>query len=298
MGIIDLHMHSCYSDDGEYTPEDLVDMCLERKLRYISIADHNCTSGIGSAMVYCKGRNIELIPAVELDCTFEGCNLHVLGYGVDYNSAIFKELHDDILLQEREASKTRKSLVRQLGIGFSEQLADSLSKNGVVTGEMLAEAAMKYDSNHENQLLKPYYEGGSRSSDPYVNFYWDYCAQGKPAYAEVRFISLQEAVTIITETGGVPVLAHPGNNVGEHEEKLEAIVSCGIKGVEAYSSYHSHTQAAWYVRFAAEHKLFVTCGSDFHGRTKPSITVGCMDCGEEAAVIAALKGFLQEEGHH
>lgn len=292
MVIIDLHMHSCFSDDGECTPEGLVDLCLEKKLRYISIADHNCTSGIEPAMIYCKDRNIELIPAVELDCGFEGCNLHVLGYGIDHNSAIFKELHDDILLQEREASKKRKSLVRQLGIGFSEQLADSLSRNGVVTGEMLAEAAMKFDSDHENTLLKPYYEGGARSSDPYVNFYWDYCAQGKPAYAEVRFISLQDAIEIITETGGVPVLAHPGNNVGEDAEKLEAIVSYGIKGIEAYSSYHSDTQVAWYGRFAAEHKLFVTCGSDFHGRTKPSITVGCMDCSGEETVIAALKSFL------
>ncbi len=292
MSIIDLHMHSCFSDDGEYTPEGLVDLCLGKKLRYISIADHNCTSGIEPAMIYCKDRNIELIPAVELDCSFDGCNLHVLGYGIDHSSAIFKELHDDILNQEREASKKRKSLVRQMGMDFSEQFADSLSQNGVITGEMLAEAAMRFDSGHENPLLKPYYEGGTRSSDPYVNFYWDYCEQGKPAYAEVRFISLQDAVAVIKETGGVPVLAHPGNNVGEDAAKLEAIVSCGIKGIEAYSSYHSDTQVAWYGSFAAEHKLFVTCGSDFHGRTKPSITVGYMDCGEEEAVVTALKRFL------
>lgn len=27
MSIVDLHMHSFYSDDGEYTPTQLVDMC-------------------------------------------------------------------------------------------------------------------------------------------------------------------------------------------------------------------------------------------------------------------------------
>ena len=33
MSIIDLHMHSFYSDDGEYTPTQLVDMCHDQVSR-------------------------------------------------------------------------------------------------------------------------------------------------------------------------------------------------------------------------------------------------------------------------
>lgn len=43
---------------------------------------------------------------------------------------------------------------------------------------MIAEAAMKFDKNHVNSLLMLYYENASRSDNPYVNFYWDFCAQG------------------------------------------------------------------------------------------------------------------------
>ena len=59
------------------------------------------------------------------------------------------------------------------------------------------------NKNQENPLLKPYYEDGLRSDNPYVNFYWDFCSQGKSAYAEVKFISLKEAIKVILDNGEV-----------------------------------------------------------------------------------------------
>ena len=271
MSYIDLHMHSYYSDDGEFEPKQLIDLCLEKNIKYFSIADHNSVRGIKEAKEYCVGKNINIIPAIELDCTFNEINLHVLGYGIDYDKIVFYDIEDNIIKQEQFASKKRMKLVKELGIDFSDEVINSLSRNGVVNGEMIAEAAMKFDKNHENPLLMPYYENGSRSDNPYVNFYWDYCAQGKAAYAEVSFISLQEAINIIEESGGIPILAHPGNNIKENINLLEQIISCGIKGIEVYSSYHSKEQVEFYKKFSLKHKLLLTCGSDFHGKTKPCL---------------------------
>ncbi|QTL98326.1 PHP domain-containing protein [Iocasia frigidifontis] len=293
MSYIDLHIHSAYSNDGEFEPKVLVDQCLERKIKYFSIADHNCVKAIHEAKLYCKDKDIEIIPAVELDCIIDTVNLHVIGYGIDYQSSIFNEIEKNIILQEQTASQKRIKLIRELGIDFSDEIIADLSKNGIVTGEMIAEAAMQFDKEHTNPLLKSYYEHGSRSDNPYVNFYWDYCAQGKPAYAEVKFIKLQEAIKVIEENGGIPVLAHPGNNIKENGALLEAIISCGIKGIEVYSSYHSKKQMLFYKEFALRHKLLLTCGSDFHGKTKPSISIGYLNCennGED--IILALKGAL------
>lgn len=293
MSYLDLHLHSFYSDDGEFEPKTLVDLCIERKIKYFSIADHNCVKAIEEAKVYCKDKGIEIIPAIELDCTFDGVNLHVLGYGIDYRSPIFNEIQEDIMLQEQTASKKRMKLIRKIGIDFSDEIIGTLSRNGIVTGEMIAEAAMQFDKDHINPLLQPYYENGSRSDNPYVNFYWDYCAQGKPAYAEVKFISLQEAIKVIVENGGVPVLAHPGNNLKENNTLLEAIIACGVKGIEVYSSYHSKNQVSFYKEFALKHKLLLTCGSDFHGKIKPGISIGCSNCeNNEEGIILALKGAL------
>ena len=38
---IDLHMHSYYSDDGEFTPEELVRKCSGSGIKVMAIADHN-----------------------------------------------------------------------------------------------------------------------------------------------------------------------------------------------------------------------------------------------------------------
>ncbi|CUN92313.1 PHP domain-containing protein [Sarcina ventriculi] len=292
MSYIDLHMHSYYSDDGEFEPKQLIDLCLEKNIKYFSIADHNSVRGIKEAKEYCVGKNINIIPAIELDCTFNEINLHVLGYGIDCDKTVFYDIEDNIIKQEQFASKKRMKLVKELGIDFSDEVINSLSRNGVVNGEMIAEAAMKFDKNHENPLLMPYYENGSRSDNPYVNFYWDYCAQGKAAYAEVSFISLQEAINIIEESGGIPILAHPGNNIKENINLLEQIISCGIKGIEVYSSYHSKEQVEFYKKFSLKHKLLLTCGSDFHGKTKPSIVIGGTDCeGIEDKIISQLKCY-------
>ncbi len=292
MSYIDLHMHSYYSDDGEFEPKQLIDLCLEKNIKYFSIADHNSVRGIKEAKEYCVGKNINIIPAIELDCTFNEINLHVLGYGIDYDKTVFYDIEDNIIKQEQFASKKRMKLVKELGIDFSDEVINSLSRNGVVNGEMIAEAAMEFDKNHENPLLMPYYENGSRSDNPYVNFYWDYCAQGKAAYAEVSFISLQEAINIIEESGGIPILAHPGNNIKENINLLEQIISCGIKGIEVYSSYHSKEQVEFYKKFSLKHKLLLTCGSDFHGKTKPSIVIGGTDCeGIEDKIISQLKCY-------
>lgn len=292
MSYIDLHMHSYYSDDGEFEPKQLIDLCLEKNIKYFSIADHNNVRGIKEAKEYCVGKNINIIPAIELDCTFNEINLHVLGYGIDCDKTVFYDIEDNIIKQEQFASKKRMKLVKELGIDFSDEVINSLSRNGVVNGEMIAEAAMKFDKNHENPLLMPYYENGSRSDNPYVNFYWDYCAQGKAAYAEVSFISLQEAINIIEESGGIPILAHPGNNIKENINLLEQIISCGIKGIEVYSSYHSKEQVEFYKKFSLKHKLLLTCGSDFHGKTKPSIVIGGTDCeGIEDKIISQLKCY-------
>ena len=292
MSYIDLHMHSYYSDDGEFEPKQLIDLCLEKNIKYFSIADHNSVRGIKEAKEYCVGKNINIIPAIELDCTFNEINLHVLGHGIDCDKTVFYDIEDNIIKQEQFASKKRMKLVKELGIDFSDEVINSLSRNGVVNGEMIAEAAMKFDKNHENPLLMPYYENGSRSDNPYVNFYWDYCAQGKAAYAEVSFISLQEAINIIEESGGIPILAHPGNNIKENINLLEQIISCGIKGIEVYSSYHSKEQVEFYKKFSLKHKLLLTCGSDFHGKTKPSIVIGGTDCeGIEDKIISQLKCY-------
>jgi hypothetical protein len=137
---------------------------------------------------------------------------------------------------------------------------------------------------NDHPLLAPYRAGGARSDNPYVNFYWDYYSQGKPCFAEMYYPDMCHIIDIIHENDGLAVLAHPYVNLKEKKHLLGGIIDLGIDGIEAFSSYHTPSQTADALAVAQAHGLFVTCGSDFHGKTKPSIALrqhGCTIPGEE-----------------
>ncbi len=295
MATIDLHIHSNYSGDGEFSPTQLVDFCRQAGLTHAAIADHNTTRATEQASLAAQGTGLMIIPAIEMDCVFDGVNLHLLGYGIDPIAPVFAEIEMDLHQQELDNSALLMQLVRQLGIEFEDELVKSLSFHGAVTGEMIAEAALAYDAEAKNPLLDPYRDGGERSDNPYVNFYWDYCAQGKPAYTPYHFISLSQAIDIIASNHGVPVLAHPGLNVKENSSLLEGIIAEGIAGIEVYSSYHNQDQVRFYKKAALSKDLLMTCGSDFHGKTKKSIKIGSTNCeGQERKIISALIQKIRE----
>lgn len=278
MGWLDLHMHSSYSNDGEFSPRKLMELCSKGGIKVVALADHNSVKGVQQANLYAKKSGIQLIPAIELDCSFRGVDLHVLGYGIDVTYHAFDKVQQDVQGTERATSLKRMMLVKKMGIYFHYVEVLKLSRNGVVTGEMIGEAALNDDRNKNNILMSPFYPSGARSNNPYVNFYWDICSIGKKAYVPVKFMSLINAIELIHAAGGIAVLAHPGNNVGEDEELLCNIIKSGITGMEVYSTYHTHQQIKFYESQAEKYGLIKTLGSDFHGKTKPSIKLGAAPC--------------------
>lgn len=278
MGWLDLHMHSNVSNDGEFSPKELMESCFEAGVKVVALADHNSVKGVEEAKLYANQLGIQLIPAIELDCSFRGVDLHVLGYGIDETQDSFKKVEQNVQDLERGTSLKRMELIKKMGIFFHYFEAIKLSRNGVVTGEMIAEAALKDNRNKHNLLMRPFFPHGERSDNAYVNFYWDICSVGKGAYVPMKFMSLMEAIELIHAAGGIAVLAHPGNNVKEDEELLHHIAQAGITGMEVYSTYHSKEQIEFYASQAEKYGLIKTVGSDFHGKTKPAIKLGGVYC--------------------
>ncbi len=293
MNLIDLHMHTSVSNDGTYTPEDLTQMCYDAGLKIFAIADHNSTKAYARAKPLADRLNMKLIPAVELDCHINGINLHVLGYGINPDDAAINEYEEYIAAQERATSKYTVEKIRELGILLSDEALDKIAIEGVITGEMVAEVALEDTRNDQNKLLLVYREGGARSDNPLVNFYWDYCAQGKFAYSHIEFKTIDDVVKMINNAGGIAVLAHPGNNIKTNVEVFNQIIDKGVIGVEVYSSYHNPEMTEHYLKLAHEKDLIITIGSDFHGKTKPSIFLGKFDILDEALITNRILARLK-----
>lgn len=280
--MIDLHMHSRFSEDGEYTPVELVELCSAQDIHIMSVTDHNCARANAEAQVAAKSKGIIYIAGIEIDCVYKDTNFHVLGYGIDYQSKDFARIEENIEKQSYQASLVRLEKTQAMGFHVTENDMWNISKDcywpRTWTGEMFAEVLLAKSENKDHSLLCPYRPGGSRSDNPYVNFYWDYYSQGKPCYTKIEYPAMKKMIDTIHRNHGVAVLAHPGVNLKGKEFLLDGIIGLGIDGIEAFSSYHTSEQAKYFYEIACEKQVFVTCGSDYHGKTKPSIEIGKHGC--------------------
>lgn len=274
----DLHMHSRFSEDGEFTPELLVEQCAACGITTMSITDHNVARANPFAEIAAREKGIRYIPGIEIDCTFEGVGFHILGYGIDYRSEDFAWIEENLVSQASGAAIRQLEKTRALGFDVTEEemrrAAAGMEHPEIWTGDLFAEVLLARPDYRDHPLLTPYRPGGSRSDNPYVNFYWDYYAQGRPCHVPIQYPSAKEAIAIIHRNQGTAVLAHPGVNLKGREHLLDPLLDLGLDGIEAFSSYHTSAQAAFYRDAARRRKLLITCGSDYHGKTKPSVKLG------------------------
>ena len=208
----------------------------------------------------------------------------------------FVELERDLHAQRLAISEKVLDAVEGLGIYLDRQAIWDMASSGVVASVNIAKTALEDPRNDGNPLLAPYRPGGARSNAPYVNFGWDFCGQGGPAFVPMVLMPFSQAVRIIQEHGGAAVLAHPGANMKQNREITEDLIAQGIDGIEAYCSYHDGDTAAFYAAIAEENGLLATIGSDYHGRAKPHIRLGQYGHPAPQAAFDTLCRIIQERG--
>ncbi|HAM62142.1 MAG: hypothetical protein A2Y20_02245 [Firmicutes bacterium GWF2_51_9] len=289
MGNIDLHIHSIHSDDGEYTVESLIRQAEEAGLSVAAIADHDSVNACLERHRMNLKTSTRWIDAIEISCRHKGRDYHLLGYFIDPFDPRYEKLEENMRINEEAATQERLDLLAShFGFAFPMDALRHVAKGKLITGEVICEWLLENEENRKVEELRKYFPGGSRSDNPLVNFYWDYLSQGKIAYVEVDVPSMSESIRLVHETGGIAVLAHPGNNVKEDKAVLDELSSLGLDGIEAFSSYHGELQNAFYIAYAKKMNLLFTCGSDYHGKTKPKIKLGLTHCPCDAQAIVEM----------
>lgn len=269
----DLHMHSNYSRDGDYTPKQLIEFINEKQIKCVALCDHNEVCGIDEMIEHGNKYGIEVIPALEFDTLFEGRETHLLGYGINYKDEYYEHLSTYINTIMDDVTEQRiKKFEKVYNIKMDRNLIYPNIKDGDNPFFIICEYLFTYHTDIED--FKPYLPGGERSDPAYPNFFWDLCKKGKPNYVEVLYPDFKETVDRIHRDGGIAIIAHPHNNFYQQEDLLQKAIEYGIDGLEAYSNYHSAQQNEYYEGFCRNNNLIFTMGSDFHGSLKPSIELG------------------------
>jgi 3',5'-nucleoside bisphosphate phosphatase len=269
--MIDLHLHTNASSDGQHRPREIFEMAKRRGLRAIAFADHNSVANVAEGSQLAAEFGIEFIPCLEINTFFNDLDLHLLAYFIDAEDPTLRNWLGMIHRKKEEQARKRLEKLNQLGFIFAWNDLVQFSGESIPTGASYLRAILSRTENREDPRLQPYIDG-DRAHSPYFNFYRDFLRSGKPAYIPMGEILTVAAISQIKKMGGIPILAHP-SDTGIHN--ILHLVENGLEGLEAYSSYHDRQEMEFFRNFAESHGLLITAGSDFHGRAiKPDIAIG------------------------
>ncbi|MBO6107986.1 MAG: PHP domain-containing protein [Eubacterium sp.] len=268
MQLIDLHMHSTCSD-GTDTPTELVKLALEKDLVAMALTDHDTVAGVAEAVKAAEGKPIEVIHGVEISCEYaipDGSmkkEIHILGYGMD----IENEHLLDVLKYARDErdNRNKKMCENFYNAGYKMITYENLIKTfGNVT----------IARPHFARLLM---EGGVVPSIKAAFADGTLLAENSPLYVHRKYVTPEQGIKAILGAGGKPVLAHPmiyKLSVSQIREMIEELVGYGLQGIEALYSRNKGTDEAFVRKLAHEYGLFITGGTDYHGKNKPDLEIG------------------------
>jgi 3',5'-nucleoside bisphosphate phosphatase len=248
--MIDLHMHTIFSD-GSVLPEDLVNLALEHKLEAIAITDHDTTESLSHAQKAAEGKDLEIIPGIEVNTVWKEKEIHILGYYIDPENDMLQEVIEkhrtSRVVQIQEMAQKLKAKAK-LNIQY-EDIAALASDIGTIGRPHVAKAIVAKG-------------GASNISQAFNKFLNPSCE----TYVRRKTVPPHEAVEAIYESGGIAVIAHPGD-MEMIPDLAEELMNYGLRGLEAYHRSHSPALIEFHCTLAEKLGLIVTGGTDFHGTT-------------------------------
>ncbi len=275
----DLHIHTLYSD-GVFSPEKIVDTAIDVGLQVIALTDHDNVLSYPVAKEYLKntGRadKLEIIQGIEVNTLYKNYEVHILGYFMDVNNSDFQNM---LKLQQQARVKQTKEIINLLS-----------KKEGIkIKFEDIKKQVADGGSIGRPHIAKAITTAGGTSS--VIEAYSKYIHDDSPVYVQRKTVSPQDAVEIIYDAGGIPVIAHP-HDIDIAETLIRELMQYGLRGIEAYHRKHSPACVEYFSSMAEELGLIVTGGSDFHA---PNIMNGQIILGKNFVPEWVYEKLVEEK---
>ncbi len=197
------------------------------------------------------------VTGMEVDTKCEGATSHLLVYGIRTASAP--------LLRRLQAQRKARR-------GRMEAIVEKLQKAGIgvtmADVEAQAGAAQSLGRPHLARALV------TLGIVPDVQTAFDrYIADDKDGFVSLERLDSAEAITLAHESGAVVSVAHPKRL--KEPRLLDVLRSEGADGIEVVHPSADDTARLEFHKYAAEHGMLVTGGTDFHAPSpgyRPGIT--------------------------
>ncbi len=268
-------MHTTYSD-GENSVEEILKMCEEKKLEYISLTDHNTMKQYEDSALNGHFFSGKIIRGVEMSADFNNRKIEVLGYNIKRPEIIeewAQQFFSEDLLRQQQFESRRKlfAVCDKKGLVYDE----SKIKKDIALTDYVAiyvyQELMRHKENYEilgefTESLSVFIRKGLMNPDSeYFNVPTNI---PKPVYRDV--------VDTIHQSGGLAFLAHPFEyrfpNTIEFIDELRQEKE--LDGIECFHPSADSEKRAVLENYALEHNLYISGGSDYHGSKKPDIFIG------------------------
>ena len=266
MARVDLHIHSTVSD-GCLSPAEVVHKSAELGLTIIAIADHDSVDGIAPALAAANAFPwLKVIPCVEISTDVPQGEVHVLGYFIDYTDQKLRATLERFRNSRQERAQGMVAKLRSLGVHIDWQRVQEIAGSSSMGRPHIAQA----------MLEKGYIASIKEAFTKYIS-------RNGPAYVEREKMTPAEAVELILQAKGLPVLAHPFT-INDPETMVVELKAAGLIGVEAYYDSYTGDEINRLVALAKRHNLIATGGSDYHGLdTATETMIGGVDVPMESA---------------
>jgi len=245
----DFHIHTYYSD-GVFSPEKIADLAVDAGLEVISLTDHDNVLSYNVAKQHVEANNLELklIQGIEVNTLYKDYEVHILGYFPNVENEDFKNL---LKVQQQARIKQTKEILALLNKKEGIKIKFEDVKNMVAEGGSIGRP----------HIAKAITNVGGTSN--VMEAYKKYIHRDSSVYVERKTVSPFDAVEVIYDAGGLPVIAHP-YDIDIAENLIKDLMNCGLVGIEAYHRKHSPAIVEYFSSMAESLGLIVTGGSDFH----------------------------------
>lgn len=263
----DLHIHSTISDGSEDIVR-IIEMAKEKKLDAIAITDHDTVAHFSRIPL---DSEIKVIAGVEISA-FDKENstrAHVLGFNIKEPSVI-QEFSEPFLEMRNQNSE------KQVGVLIDNGFKIDIDKLPRADGKYLYK-----------QHIMDYLVSTGQAPDMFGEFYHRTFKNGGICAFDIEYIDVFKAVAKIKEAGGYAVLAHPGQQ--QNYYLIPELKRVGLDGIELNHHTHSERDREIIRECALKHGLFMTGGSDYHGRFEPQPYVIGDFLSDESGVLALFR---------